>query len=166
MRRERKTPGAAGVLAAALWSVAAGAAQVDVAIGIDDGRDFAQGGGATDYIVMVENAGPDPVHRASVTVTPSASVLDLFWTCVTDRGTPCANAQGVGRISETVDLAAGAAAIYHVTTTIKATPEHPLILPARVRVHGDETDRDGADNDASDTDVVGIFAADFDRPPP
>jgi hypothetical protein len=49
-----------------------------------------------------------------------------------------------------------------VTATVMVAPEQPVILIASVAAGGSQTELQSADNSASDSDNVGIFADGFD----
>jgi hypothetical protein len=64
-----------------------------------------------------------------------------------------------------VDLAADEAVIYQLSIVAKETPEHPVTIAARAKVHGDVLETNEFDNLATDTDPVGIYADGFDAAP-
>jgi uncharacterized repeat protein (TIGR01451 family) len=134
---------------------------VDLAITIDDGIDFARGGGRVDYTIVVRNTGVTAAHGAHVSDNLPSNLGDALWSCVATDGATC-TADGSGSIDDTVDIAPGASLTYRLEATVAALPEEGVSTSASVSAPVGTTDSNEADNMATDSDVVGLFADGFD----
>ncbi|MEO7432606.1 MAG: cadherin-like domain-containing protein [Dokdonella sp.] len=138
-------------------TVAAGA---DLSIGVDDGIAFVRGGQTVHYTIVVHNAGPNDVSGARVRDILPVNLTAASWTCVADVGATC-TASGSGGIDDFVALANGTSATYALSATVIAIPEQPLINTVSIDAPAQTPDAHPADNSATDTDAVGIFADGF-----
>jgi len=134
---------------------------VDLAITIDDGIDFARGGGRVDYTIVVRNTGATAAHGAHVSDNLPSNLGDALWSCVATDGATC-TADGSGSIDDTVDIAPGASLTYRLEATVAGLPEEGVSNSASVTAPLGTTDSNEADNMATDSDVVGLFADGFD----
>lgn len=76
-------------------------------------------GGSVSYVITVGNAGTN--HAFDVLMQDSfPAVLDCSWTCTASDGATC-TASGTGDIADTIDVPAGASAVYSVACDIDAS---------------------------------------------
>lgn len=144
---------------------AAQTAFADLSIAVDDGRASASTGMRLDYAVAVRNTGPQAVTGARVVTQAIAGLSNLQWRCEARGNAACAHPSGTGALDETVDLgAAGDDAIeFHIEATVAETSEErPITLSAAVSAPSGVIDDRSADNQASDTDALVLFADGFD----
>lgn len=95
---------------------------------IDSGRDYARYGQVVDYLVHVENSGPDPVAGLSIDVqfSESLNAVSAIWQCLTPS-TGC-TASGTGTLNDSgLSLPAGQAAIYLLSAPVLTHPDQHLI---------------------------------------
>ncbi|MEO6689770.1 MAG: Ig-like domain repeat protein [Dokdonella sp.] len=138
------------------------AAGLDLSISIDDDTDFAPGGGIVVYAIFVHNAGPNDAVDARVMDLLPSSLVNADWTCEASVGASC-TASGSGDIDDTVAMPSGTTLTYVLSATVVATPEIPLENTATVSAPANAPDTNAANNAATDTDAVGIFADGFDK---
>jgi uncharacterized repeat protein (TIGR01451 family) len=139
---------------------------IDLTIQMSDGTNganFFVGGQLADYTITVHNIGTLDAHNASVQDSPPANLLDATWTCSAAGAATCTPA-GNGAIMDTVNIPQGASLTYHLTATVQAAPEYPTTNTATVAAGNGELDVNTSNNSSSTTDVVGIFADDFEGP--
>jgi hypothetical protein len=67
-----------------------------------------------------------------------------------------------GNINDTVDIPANGSLLYHLSGTVLALPEFPVVQTVNASVSALQTDSNPGNNSATDTDTVGIFANGFD----
>ena len=141
---------------------------IDLMIQVDDGtkgKKFFVGGQQANYTITVQNIGTVDAHSASVQDVLPANLLSASWTCNTTGGATCAPpGSGIGNIADSANIPAGASVTYHLTATVQALPEFPVINTATVATGSGETDINPGNNSSSVTDAVGIFADDFEGP--
>ncbi|MDC8016113.1 cadherin-like domain-containing protein [Tahibacter soli] len=137
------------------------ASGVDLAIGVSNGRSFIVGGSETTYAVDVRNLGPDTANQARVSVAQPGNVIAFVWTCSRSDATPCAVAAGTGAMEQFVNVPVGVTVTFAFTMTVLSQPESPVTLQAFVAPAASQTEVQPANNSASDTDPVGIFASGF-----
>ena len=137
------------------------ASGVDLTVGVTNGRPFIVGDSEVTYTVDVRNLGPDPANQARVSITKPAHVVAFRWTCSRSDSTPCAVASGNGSMAEFVNVPIGVTVTFAVKMTVPPQPEAPLTLEALVTPAAGQTEMQPANNSASDTDPVGIFANGF-----
>lgn len=133
---------------------------LDLSIAITDGTDFLSGGLLADYTITVQNIGTTDAQNATVQDILPANLLGASWSCSASGAAICA-ASGVGNIADTVNVPKNTSVTYHLSATVQALPEFPLINTATVSAAGAETDIDSSNNSATDTDTVGVFANGF-----
>lgn len=138
-------------------TVAAGA---DLSISMNDGVTFVRGGQTVQYTIVVHNAGPNDVSGARVRDILPVNLTAASWTCVADVGATC-TASGSAGIDDSIVLAIGTSATYELSATVVAIPEQLLINTATIEAPPQTPDDHPADNNATDTDAVGIFADGF-----
>jgi uncharacterized repeat protein (TIGR01451 family) len=141
------------------------AAGLDLQISIDDGSAYAQGGLPVDYTITVVNHGPDDAIGAHVRDALPSNLVAASWTCA-PTGTASCTAAGDGDIDDVVDLPNGGALTYQLSATVLADPEVPIENTVSVTPPAGVPDANTANNSATDSDTVGIFADGFDTSRP
>ncbi len=71
------------------------------------------------YTIKVVNNGPSMARGVRILDTLPSELTNASWSCVAQGGATCA-AVGSGNIDDTIDLPAGASAVYTITATVKA----------------------------------------------
>lgn len=132
---------------------------VDLAITIDDGREYAGYGQTLDYVVSVRNDGDDIAHGVDVAVVLAAQLEADFaqWICLDAAGGGC-TASGSGALADS-----------DVTVPANGQVSYLLSVPVRVDAQGTEltseamtnSSDDPAGADASDTDRLVVFRGGF-----
>lgn len=138
------------------------ASGVDLVVDVANDRSFIVGGSKVTYSINVRNLGPDAANQARVSVAQPANAVGFAWTCSRSDSTPCAVATGTGALQQFVNVPIGVAVTFAVRMTALSQPEAPLTLQAVVMAGAGQTDVHPANNSASDTDPIGIFAHGFD----
>ena len=115
------------------------------------------------YFIDVVNVGAVEVLGSTVTdnlpVTLDAGTAS--WTCTGSGGAMCPNASGSGNINETIDLPVGGMLSFELTATVVATEGMTVTNTASVSLPAGHSDINPADNSASDSDPVSLFADGF-----
>lgn len=138
------------------------AAGLDLSISIDDATDFAPGGGTVVYVIVVHNAGPNDAIGATVKDLLPTNLVDASWTCEAGVGASC-TPSGSGDIDDTVTIPSGATLTYVLGAHVVADPESPVANTVSVIAPANVPDANAANDAATDTDTVGIFADGFDQ---
>ena len=76
-------------------------------------------------------------------------------------GASCSNAAGMGDIDELVDLPAGSSVEFILMADLQDDLEQPVTNTASVAAPADASDPSTGNNQASDTDAIGMFADGF-----
>jgi uncharacterized repeat protein (TIGR01451 family) len=134
---------------------------VDLAVTVDDFNTYARGNSLLDYVIVVQNKGPADAHGAKVSYSMPSNFVNAMWTCE-PAGTATCTASGTGTINDTVDIPANGSLLYHLSGTVLALPEFPVVQSVNVSASASQTDSNASNNSATDTDIVGIFANGFD----
>jgi uncharacterized repeat protein (TIGR01451 family) len=134
---------------------------VDLAIAIDDFNTYVRGGSLLDFIIVVQNHGSADAHAAKVTYSIPSNFVGASWTCEPAGAATC-TASGSGDINDTVEIPFNGSVLYHLSGSVLASPEMPLVQTVTVSASATQTDANLSDNTATDTDTVGIFANGFD----
>lgn len=145
-------------LLAALWLAMAGASyaepEVDLAVTIDDTRNFVQPGDEITYIVTVSNAGPANVSGSVVTVLLPSALLDGRWSSTVTGSAHSASGSGTGDVHDTVDLSPGDMVIYTLLVTVSGNASGAIDNVANVEAPAGTLDTNPANNTDTDTDTV------------
>ncbi|MEM1081699.1 MAG: hypothetical protein AAGH65_08980, partial [Pseudomonadota bacterium] len=88
-------------------------------------------------------------------------VINASWTCTGFDGAVCANPSGSGSINEPITLPAGARLLYALTATVTAIEPEIVSNTATVTLAEGQIDLNPANNSATDSDPVGLFADGF-----
>ena len=106
-------------------------------------------GGTVDYAITVTNNGPSDVTGAAVAdAFPAPTLTGVTWSCMSAGGA-CGAASGAGDIMTTVDLPAGASAVFAVTGSVAADATGTLVNTATVTAPTGTTDPNLANNTAT-----------------
>ena len=115
-------------------------------------------GQSVSYGITVVNNGPSAVTAASLIDPLPAAIAGASWTCSPSSGAACSAASGTGSIVLDIDLAVGASAVVTVSGTVAATATGTLVNTATVTPPAGVTDPDGANNIATDSDLLNPVA--------
>ncbi len=138
----------------------------DLAIAKSADPPVAGPGEALDFIVEVDNLGPDEAVAVNVLDAMPAGFLGAVWVCQGESGAVCAADDGVGDIDQTVDLPAGGRLTYTIGGVLDDPLELPLVNQAMVvtGAAGFTRDPEPGNNSAS-VGIVGeaVFADGFEE---
>ena len=127
----------------------------DLSITKTDGLTTVAAGDVISYTIVAGNSGPSPITGASIADSIPAVIVGASWTCSATAGSACANANGIGSISELVDVAAGGQVTFAVSGTVNASAvPGSLSNTATVTPPGGSVDPTPANNSATDTSVI------------
>jgi uncharacterized repeat protein (TIGR01451 family) len=136
--------------------------QADISVTVDDEREFVQVGDVIDYVVTVQNAGP---NDAFVAVLGNFLPLqDASWTCTATGGATCAGGTG-NLLTDVPSVPVGGAIVYTLSGTLSSMPVSPETIVGWVQVtlsDGNMVDPQAGNNTATDTDSVVVFRNGFD----
>lgn len=121
-------------------------------------------GEALDFIVVVDNLGPDEAVAVNVLDAMPTGFLSALWVCEGDSGAACAEDDGVGDIDQTVDLPAGGRLTFTIGGVLDDPLELPLVNSAMVVTTAPGFTRDPeVDNNSASASIVGedVFADGF-----
>jgi hypothetical protein len=139
---------------------------VDLGVSVRNQRVNLQQGGNAVYTVAVVNSGATPTVNAHVVVPIPAGLAGFSgWTCAATGAGSCSAASGSGAIDATVTLAAGESATFTVAADV-GTVEQMVDFTATVAPPLGQLDVNMADNTATDSDPIVLFADGFDEVPP
>jgi uncharacterized repeat protein (TIGR01451 family) len=110
-------------------------------------------GASVSYTINVANSGPSAVTGARVTDALPEALTGAGWTCAAVGGGSCPGA-GSGDIDATVDLPAGATAVFSLDATVSSEATGSVVNAASVTPPTGTVDDDLGDNSATDTDSV------------
>ncbi len=110
------------------------------------------------YDITVVNNGPSTVTAASLTDVVPAAISGATWTCTPSAGAACGAASGNGSVSLDLDLAVGASVVITLSGTVSPTAIGTLVNTAVITPPAGVTDPDGANNTASDSDLLNPVA--------
>jgi hypothetical protein len=127
-------------------------AEADLGITIVPLRQGVEGGSVAAFEVTVTNAGPLAVTEAGVAVEFAASFSDVSWTCSGVDGGVC-SAEGVGDISDLVELPVGGSVVYVAAATTPDPMNGLLEVLGQVTPPAEYIDPDTSNNTV--TAVVG-----------
>jgi uncharacterized repeat protein (TIGR01451 family) len=127
--------------------------EADLSISKTDGLSFVVQPATLTYTVLAENPGPSDAYGALITDTLPIELDNVSWTCVGMDGGACV-ASGIGDISESVDLPAGAAVTFTVLADVVATAPATIENTATVAAPAGVSDPNGANDLATDVTAV------------
>lgn len=133
----------------------------DLAIAIDDDRDFIAHGTTANYLVVVANGGPSAISGIAIdNAFPAAlDVAQAHWLCVAGEGVVC-TAQGDGPLVDTgVGVAAGASAIWLLSAPVRLDAEGEIVNAVSL---DSAADTNPANDNAVDSTVVVLMRNGFD----
>ncbi len=118
-----------------------------------DGVTTAIPGTSTIYLITVANSGPSDAPASQVTDPLPAEVTGATWACSGHLGGAC-SPSGVGSLSESVDLPAGADVVFALAAAIDPAAVGLLVNTATVAPAAGVTDPNLGDNSSTDTDTL------------
>jgi len=125
----------------------------DLAITKDDGLSSVNPGQQISYTLEATNLGPSVVLGASVSDPFPSALTNISWTCAASAGSSC-TANGTGDINDLVTIPMGGTVTYTVTAIVDAGASGALSNTATITVPSDRFDPDGANNTATDIDLI------------
>jgi uncharacterized repeat protein (TIGR01451 family) len=131
----------------------------DVIVSNTDGLASVVPGQAITYAIVVTNAGPSQVTGAGVSDHLPSWLLSPSWTCIASGGASCTPG-GSGDIADTISLPVNSLVTYTLSATLNSNPPS-LVTTASVSVPAGYHDPIGANNSATDSDVVVYGPTDF-----
>jgi hypothetical protein len=159
-----QTPLTVGGLLTAPWAleIVPALPGVDLSVTVSTNLAYLPGGKSAQYTVVVRNNGNQTATAATIsnTTTLPANLSAAGWTCQATGGGSC-TASGTGAFSDTLTVPVGATVTYVVTVNVAKLPETPTTFSVTVKPTADVTDADNSNNTATTTDMVKIFAGDF-----
>lgn len=126
----------------------------DLSITKDDGVTSVMQGGSLTYEIVVENAGPSDAVGAAVADVFPAELETISFTSASDGGATGNAANGVGNISDTVNMPVGSRITYTVTADVGATATGTIVNTATIDPAAGTEDPDLTNNSASDSDEI------------
>ena len=133
----------------------------DLAVTKNNGFAFVDSGFSTTWQIEVSNLGASAVNGATLSDTIPAEAGNASWTCSGSGGATCPNDSGSGDINELINLPPGSSLTYQLTATVTATEGNSISNTATVTLPAGLGDNNPANNSATDTDPVGLFADGF-----
>jgi hypothetical protein len=116
-------------------------------------------GSTVRYDIVVDNIGTQAaVGRLQVPL--SADYSAASYSCSATSQASC-GALGSGNIDTEISLAPGAALIYSLLVSAPTNPESTITQSAQITVKTPTTDTDSSNNQASDSDPMGLLADGF-----
>jgi len=145
------------------FSLAGTSGQFDVAVMKTNTAEFVLPGVATIYDIQVLNLGLSDLFGVEVVdiLPPELDATAATWTCTPGTGVTCPMDSGVGDIDELVDLPAGAGMEFTLVAPVIAEEGVDVVNSVTATLPPGIDDEDPANNTATDTDPVAIFAGDF-----
>lgn len=136
----------------------------DLGIALTNNRAWVTAGQPTSYTITTGNGGPDAVVGARVQVPLPSGLSALNWTCSVTGTANCQSAAGTGAIDALVDIGTSPSdtAVFTLTATVQNTPEQNITVTGTISAPTGTTDTNPANNTASDTDPMVLFADGFD----
>ena len=136
----------------------------DLAVSIDDGRDYVQYGKPLSYTIVVSNVGNTSVTAASVSALLPAILQGQGWSCVASSGSACGQASGSGDLVDSgAALAVGGSLTYVLDTVVvddQQLASDEILLSAGVTASGDVN---GANDSATDLTLAVLFRNGFEQ---
>ncbi|MCW5569164.1 MAG: hypothetical protein KIS84_13170 [Dokdonella sp.] len=136
----------------------------DLAVSIDDGRDYVQYGKPLGYTIVVSNVGNTSVTGASVNALLPAILQGQTWSCVASTGSACGQASGSGDLIDSgAALAIGGSLTYLLDTVVvddQQLASDEIQLSAGVTASGDVN---GANDSATDLTRAVLFRNGFEQ---
>ncbi len=126
------------------------ATSADVAVAMGTEPDLYTPGSTLNYIIALENAGPDAAANTSVVDIFPASYTNVSWTCAATGGAVCTSGtSGSGHITSSVYLPKAGQITYSTTGTIAMGATGTISNSATAVVVSPATDPDDSNNTAT-----------------
>ncbi|MCB1605835.1 MAG: DUF11 domain-containing protein, partial [Xanthomonadales bacterium] len=128
----------------------------DLQVAKDNGRTWLQHGELTLYVIVVANAGPNPVSGAEIRDLMPATLSLPAWTCVQASSTAACPTPGAatGDLIANIDLAAGEHLRFEVTGLVNSRAGAQVSNTVSVTVPAGITSIDPANDSATDEDPI------------
>lgn len=140
------------------------AAEADIAVTVDDEREYTQVGDTLDTVITVSNISGSVTATAQVHDALPAELADGSWTCTPTGTASCAGGSG-NTLSDSATLPPGTRAVYTYSATVQGGAGEVIVHSASATVGGGVVDPDPANNSASDTPatIIVLFRDGFDE---
>lgn len=132
-------------------------AQPGLVAGIDNGRDYSRYGEVVNYLVRIDNTGPDPAHDLDLSVLLSDGLDEAMasWLCIGPAQSGCST-QGSGALAETgLALQPGQTLAYLLSVPVRPRPGDSWIQAHLDLVTGSQAES------ASDRDTLVLLRNGF-----
>ncbi len=137
---------------------------VDLSTTVTDGRQYVRVGDMLNYVLHVDNAGPDNGEFTHVSDTLPSGVSNGFWTCTASVGASCHEGTG-DMLDDAIVVPVGGQVTYMFSGTVEPQTFTAPIVNQAVAISDIETfDTNTSNNIATDSppDIVVLFRSDFD----
>lgn len=122
----------------------------DVAIAVDTVPDLYAPGASLDYMIALDNAGPDAASNTSIVDIFPASYTNVSWICTASGGAACTSGtSGTGNIISSVNLPKDGQITYSVSGTVAMGTTGTITNAATAVVGNPATDPDNTNNSAT-----------------
>lgn len=132
----------------------------DVKLTMTDNQDMVQIGDPVDYIMEVKNLGPSDAAVNLTDNLPAQLSTKASWVCTGAGGASCVKGQG-SAMNTNATIPAGGTATYVYSSTVASDDAGNSFTNVAVAHVNNGTDPNGANNSASDTDIVVVFNSGF-----
>jgi uncharacterized repeat protein (TIGR01451 family) len=126
----------------------------DLKVTVNDGKTATVAGAKNTYTIVATNIGPSNVSSAVIKDGFPSTFAGVTYTATQTGGASGFSASGSGDIHDTVAMPAGSKITYKATGTISASATGSIANTATVSVPSGVTDRNLANNSATDTDTL------------
>lgn len=134
---------------------------IDVGVTITSHVNWMSGGNMYSYIIEVVNSGPLLALNTGIHYNPPINFSEAIWECAGTGNAVCPNTSGSDVIDEIANLPSGGVLTYLVSGLVATDPEMDMISTVTITPTVGINDLNASDNNATDTDPVGIFMDGF-----
>ena len=132
----------------------------DVKLTMTDNQDMVQIGDTVDYVMEVKNLGPSDAAVNLTDNLPAQLSTKASWVCTGAGGASCIKGQG-GTMNTNATIPAGGTATYVYSSTVISDDAGNSFTNVAVAHVNNGSDPNGANNSASDTDIIVVFNSGF-----